>query len=409
VNYLPRRIGEKDTKRALQLGQEGNAAVVLWGTVERPNSVRSHLTMIKHEGMYTTEGPLGGGIQIQSEPAHVSDLPSDLQALETIVPVFLTAYEYYELGNFDTAIKYFQAAEHELVTQKQVGITPEKALLASAYLYIGHAFYNQNKFPEANVYYEKARAITARPVDQLDQYVNALNSLGELNLRIGKVTEARDVLEKANELCRDPSSDVFACIAASYNLGMVRLEVQERDYDKAIEMFNRAVELIGKASTQSAPNLYANVLAILYEEIAYSYVRKTDASSSVTSEQLCNQAEIELGKAEAAIKGATTEQIAQVQELTNLTRARMLIIKGQQENALELLGKGSASVPESPELFLLLAIACDCDDKCSKRGQQSLEYLNQSRNLLRQNQLTWRLDDSADYFDKMTAKCHGKR
>ncbi len=124
---------------------------------------------------------------------------------------------YLDKKEWDTAIKYFKE-----VSENMLYATPYMAMAN-----LGWAYYNKKKYSLSETYYLKA-------LDIEPKFVNAQRGLGLTYIAMGRIGEAKDILEKA---VKD-----YPMIAVLYD-DLAKVYVLSHDYEKALDAYHKVIEL----------------------------------------------------------------------------------------------------------------------------------------------------------------------
>jgi len=124
---------------------------------------------------------------------------------------------YLDKKEWDTAIKYFKE-----VSKNMLYATPQIALAN-----LGWAYYNKKQYSLSETYYLKA-------LDIEPKFINALRGLGLTYIAMGRIDEAKEILETA---VKD-----YPKFALLYN-DLARVYVLSHDDEKALDAYHKVIEL----------------------------------------------------------------------------------------------------------------------------------------------------------------------
>jgi tetratricopeptide (TPR) repeat protein len=387
VERLPRIATEND---AQQFGEEGGAALVLWGQVF-DNKLRAYLTIVNGQAIFQAKSTVGGSGFSRDLPK--VELPPELPTLQKVLAHFFVGYSFYHQKNYQGAKNFFELAKTDFppTTREQDGFTPGKATLGTVHFYKGNTDFFLNDIDQAIVEYKAAVELTSRPGDNKPFYIEPLNNLAFLELQKRNTGDAVSDLARALDACGNQASMV--CVSVSYNLGSGYID--QRDYEKAISAFESAITRFHSAEASSGRNLDKRLLASAHQYLAYSYVKMADSLTSDQSAQY-KKADQELDHAISVLK-----EIEKVDETSpiNLIRARIHVGLGQYDSALKILKEVKVTGPNEATMNLLFAVSY----KCKGDVANSAEYMNRFR-----PPDPSETQEGFEYFNKLTGICRGE-
>ena len=174
--------------------------------------------------------------------------------------------EFFEI--LSTVLGYLQYCQYkeifDFLEEKNITVEQEKAdiyyVLAEIHF---HVFDHEN----SQLYIDKALAIQPENIFYLKFYAYLLNDLGEAEksieinsrvLEIEKRTSGNELSEAAN----------YSSIGASY--------YKNKEYDKAIENYQKALEISERSLAENDPNIARN-----YNDLALAYDKKKDFDKAI--------------------------------------------------------------------------------------------------------------------------------
>lgn len=435
VSTLPR--WPSSHRRARELGKRGRASLVVWGQrLKQKNLVRLNVTPVHVSALIETGETAGAEVHL--DRSYVNSLPVDGASddYKAALPLFLAGYEMYFSGEYAKTIAYLKLAKTHLERRDERGLSSDQSLLGSINFYLGNTYVacastttflekcdiatSNEALTKARRLYRSAAEIVASPTKSLrdSYYAEALNNLvflvGHQDCVVMQTSDqdsdrdqhchperARDYLERAYDLCRDPEIPFqpsgITCAHVAYNLGSFLQK--ERSFAKALPYFHEAISIFQR--TEQKHELPGDLVdywffAQAHQALAYNYARMGET----VEDDGHRLAQFE--KSENFTKQAIAimeDYGYKVPSRFGVARARIHIGRSQWRDAIKELERAQSSMENYAELHLLWAIA----EECIGNRDGSRDHLERFLQLNATYPVEAR--DGMQYFKRATLRC----